>query len=129
MRRTSHQVYVAMGCPSSASAMDDVFEFSAGYFQSAQKPIRRNTPMPITIEEKAINQKMKEYYTSLETRTELIGELRKSLDITTDVLEKYRLKKLVEDAEKEREEIINTLKQLESEVERERLQNEKKDLI
>jgi hypothetical protein len=82
--------------------------------------------MSTTVEERFVQQKIKEYSDRLETRSELIGELRESLDIANDVLEKHRLRKLVEDAETEREQIIEALRKLELENEREQAQREKK---
>ena len=84
--------------------------------------------MSTTVEERFFQQRIKEYSDRLETRSELIGELRESLDIANDVLEKHRLRKLVEDAENEREQIIEALRKLELENEREQAQRGKKRL-
>src|SRR5215510_594757 len=85
--------------------------------------------MSTTVEERFLQQRVKEYSDRLETRNELIGELRESLDITNDVMEKHRLRKLVEDVETEREQIIEVLKKLELDNEQGQVQREKKDLI
>jgi len=84
--------------------------------------------MSSTVDESFLQQRMKEYSDRLESKSKLIAEVGASLDIATDVMEKIRLRKLTEDAEREREQIVEEMRKLESEIGKEQLQREKGEL-
>jgi hypothetical protein len=75
-----------------------------------------DTAMQNTVEAKLSQQKIKECNDSLEAKNEIIGELKRNLDITNDVLEKHKLAKQIEEAEEEREQIVKTLMKLENDL-------------